>query len=236
MVPSEQLAYDVVVTEFERQQRPWRVVIADDEALVRGGLQRILEHDGDISVVAEAADGVQAVELAARHEPDLVLVDIRMPGMDGIEATRRIVESSAVRVVVLTTFNEDSLLVGAVRAGASGYLLKRMPPEQIRASVRTAASGQATLAPVLVDRLLSEFAASREERSPVLDTLTERELEVLHELAAARSNAEICERLFISEGTVKTHVQSVLRKLGARDRTHAAVCAYELGLVRPGGG
>lgn len=212
-----------------------RVLIADDEPLVRQGLRLVLEHGGELTVVAEAADGDAAVREVGRHEVDVALLDIRMPGTDGIEAARRITSGARpVTVVMLTTFSDDALVVGAVRAGASGYLLKSMPPEEIRAAVRDAAAGRTSLAPTLVDRLVHEFAEHRVEPSPALQRLTERELDVLRQIAAGLSNQEIGTTLFVSEGTVKTHVASVLRKLGLRDRTQAAVAAYELGLVRPG--
>jgi DNA-binding NarL/FixJ family response regulator len=216
---------------------PIRIVLVDDEALVRQGLRMVLELDPAIEVVAEAADGLEAVSVAREERPDLVLVDIRMPRLDGIEATRRICSSPGLghtRTVVLTTFADDSLLVAAVRAGASGYLLKSMPPEEIRSAVRAAASGQTTVAPRLVERLLQEYADRRVAPSPELSRLTERETDVLREVAAGRTNAEIAGRLHVSEGTVKTHVAAVLRKLEVRDRTQAAVAAYESGLVRPG--
>ncbi len=214
-----------------------RVVVADDEPLVRQGLRLVLEHEGAATVVAEAGDGDQAVALTREHRPEVVLLDIRMPVLDGIEAARRIVGDpalTAVRVVMLTTFADDDLVVGALRAGAQGYLLKSMPPEQIRAAVRTAAEGQTSLAPTLVERLVDEYARRRVAPAPSLAALTERETDVLREIATGRSNQEIATRLFVSEGTVKTHVAAVLRKLGLRDRTQAAVAAYELGLVRPG--
>ena len=214
-----------------------RVVVADDEPLVRQGLRLVLEHEGAATVVAEAGDGVQALALTREHRPEVVLLDIRMPVLDGIEAARRIVGDpalTAVRVVMLTTFADDDLVVGALRAGAQGYLLKSMPPEQIRAAVRTAAEGQTSLAPTLVERLVHEYARRRVAPAPSLGALTERETDVLREIATGRSNQEIAARLFVSEGTVKTHVAAVLRKLGLRDRTQAAVAAYELGLVRPG--
>ena len=215
-----------------------RVVIADDEPLVRQGLRLVLEKDGDVQVVAEAGDGIEALALVAQHLPDLALLDVRMPRLDGIETTRRLCANPSLkgtRAVVLTTFADDALIVAAVRAGASGYLLKSMPPDQIRSAVRSVADGQTALAPPLVDRLLREYADRRAPRSPRLNQLTERETEVLCEIAAGRSNVEIGERLYVSEGTVKTHVAAILRKLDLRDRTQAAVAAYELGLVRPGG-
>lgn len=215
-----------------------RVVIADDEPLVRQGLRMVLELDAEIEVVDEAEDGLVALERVREHRPDVVLLDIRMPRLDGIEATRRISADPAlgdVRVVVLTTFADDDLLVAAIRAGAGGYLLKSMRPEEIRSSVRAVAEGRTTLAPTLVERLLRDHTERRTERSPVLDRLTDRETDVLREIAAGRSNLEIAESLFVSEGTVKTHVAAVLRKLDLRDRTQAAVAAYELGLVRAGG-
>lgn len=215
-----------------------RVVIADDEPLVRQGLRLVLELEPGLQVVAEGTDGASAVKLVRRHRPDLALVDVRMPGLDGIEATRLICaqpDLDATRVVVLTTFADDALLVGAVRAGASGYLLKSMPPEEIRAAVRAVAEGRTILAPALMDRLLQEYAGRRTAPSPVLERLTGRETDVLRQVATGRSNGEIALALHVSEGTVKTHVAAILRKLDLRDRTQAAVAAYELGLVRPGG-
>ncbi|NLG22927.1 MAG: response regulator transcription factor [Actinomycetales bacterium] len=215
-----------------------RLVLADDELLVRQGLRLVLELDPGLEVVGEAGDGVEAVAVTREHRPDLALLDVRMPRLDGVEAARRICADPALsgtRVVMLTTFADESLLVDAVRAGASGYLLKSMPPEDIRAAVRSAAGGQTAVAPVLVDRLLREYSGLRTDRSPLLDRLTERETDVLRQVATGRSNAEIGLALYLGEGTVKTHVASVLRKLGVRDRTQAAVAAYELGLVRPGG-
>lgn len=216
-----------------------RVVIADDEPLVRQGLRMVLELDGHVNVVAEAADGREALARTEEHMPDLVLLDIRMPGIDGIEVTRRIASNprlAGVRAVVLTTFADDDLVAAALRAGAVGYLLKSMLPEQIRRAVRSAAEGQTALAPALIDQLAREYTARRMEPSPMLGQLTARETDVLREIARGRSNLEIARTLYVSEGTVKTHVAALLRKLQLRDRTQAAVAAYELGLVRPGEG
>lgn len=213
-----------------------RVLIADDEPLVRQGLRLVLEHQGAFEVVAEADSGAAVLRALADRSVDVVLLDIRMPEPDGIETARRVTAREGAPVVVmLTTFSDDVLVVGALRAGASGYLLKSMPPEDIRAGVRDAAQGRTALAPDLVDRLVREYADRRVEPSPRLDRLTGREVDVLREVARGRSNAEIGSRLYVSEGTVKTHVAAILRKLGLRDRTQAAVAAYELGLVRPGG-
>jgi DNA-binding NarL/FixJ family response regulator len=212
-----------------------RVLIVDDEPLVRQGLRMVLEHGGDLDVVAEADDGAAALKMVASGGVDVVLLDIRMPVMDGIEAARRISASDGhPPIVMLTTFSDDALLAGALRAGASGYLLKSMPPEQIRGAVREAVAGRTSLAPVLVDRLVQEYAQRRVEPARELELLTAREVEVLRAVAAGLSNEEIGARLFVSEGTVKTHVAAILRKLGLRDRTQAAVAAYEMGLVRPG--
>jgi DNA-binding NarL/FixJ family response regulator len=213
------------------------VVLADDEPLVLDGVRRVLEPDADIVLLGTAADGVAALAEVRRHRPDVALLDIRMPRMDGIEVARRVTGSpdlAHVRVVLLTTFGDDELLVAATRAGATGYLLKSMPPEQIRAAVHAAARGEMPLAPSLVQRLLDEFAETAVRRDPRLDRLTGRESDVLRQVALGRSNAEIARDLLVSEGTVKTHVAALLRKLEVRDRTQAAVAAYELGLVRPG--
>jgi DNA-binding NarL/FixJ family response regulator len=214
-----------------------RVMVVDDEALVREGLRLVLEHGGELQVVAEASSGASALATLRDVTVDVVLLDIRMPEMDGIEAARRITAvEGAPPVVMLTTFSDDALIVGAIRAGASGYLLKSMPPAEIRAAVCSAADGRTSLAPALVDRLVAEYASRHVSPAPELQRLTDRELDVLREIAAGLSNVEIGLRLFVSEGTVKTHVAAILRKLGLRDRTQAAVAAYELGLVRPGGG
>ena len=215
---------------------PIRLIVADDEPLVRQGLRMVLELDEDLVIVGEAGHGEEAVALVREHHPDLALIDIRMPRPDGIEVVRRICADPALRLtraVMLTTFAEDALLLAAIRAGACGYLLKSMSPEHIRHSVRMAACGQTALAPELVDRLLLAHVDRHTARSPLLDRLTERETDVLREVAAGRSNAEIAARLYLGEGTVKTHVAAILRKLCVRDRTQAAVAAYELGLIRP---
>jgi DNA-binding NarL/FixJ family response regulator len=212
-----------------------RVMVVDDEALVREGLRLVLEHGGELQVVAEASSGSSALQVLDGAAVDVVLLDIRMPEMDGIEAARRITaRADAPPVVMLTTFSDDALIVGAIRAGASGYLLKSMPPAEIRAAVHAAVEGRTSLAPSLVDRLVQEYATRHVAPAPELQRLTERELDVLRAIAGGLSNVEIGSRLFVSEGTVKTHVAAILRKLGLRDRTQAAVAAYELGLVRPG--
>jgi DNA-binding NarL/FixJ family response regulator len=213
-----------------------RVVISDDEPLVRSGLRMILDTPA-IEVVAEAADGVEALELTRSHRPRVLLADLRMPRMDGIELTRLVrcdPNLEGTRVVVLTTFAEDDYLIRATQAGADGYLLKSMPQEDIVAGVVAAARGQTVLAPALVARLLAQHVHGRVATSPVIDRLTAREIDVLRLIAVGRSNLEIADTLFVSEGTVKTHVASLLRKLSVRDRVQAAIAAYELGLVRPG--
>ena len=217
---------------------PVTVVVADDEPLVLGGLGMVLGADPAITVLGEAEDGARAFALVREHRPDLALLDIRMPRMTGLEVVRAVSADPAlsrVRTVLLTTFAEEGYLVEAVRAGASGYLLKSMQPERIRAGVHAAARGELSVAPSMVERLVKEYAGSRVAADPRLARLTQRESDVLVEIARGRSNAEIAAALFVSEGTVKTHVASLLRKLGLRDRTQAAVAAYELGLVRPGG-
>lgn len=216
---------------------PVRVTLADDEPLVLSGLRMILEVDPEIEIVAEAGDGLAALAAVRRHRPAIALVDIRMPRLDGIEVTRRVTadrQLETTKVIVLTTFADDTYLVEAARAGASGYLLKSMPPAEIRAAVHAVIRGDTPLAPLLVRRLLTEYTDRRVGRDARLEGLTDRESDVLRQVALGRSNAEIAHALFISEGTVKTHVAAVLRKLSLRDRTQAAVAAYELGLVRPG--
>ncbi|WP_433040175.1 response regulator [Dactylosporangium sp. CS-033363] len=218
---------------------PLRVVIADDQALVRTGFRMILTADG-IDVVAEAANGVEAVEAVRRTVPDVVLMDVRMPEMDGLEATRRILADGAAtapRVVILTTFDLDRYVYAALSAGASGFLLKDVSPEQLVAAVRLVRAGDALLAPAITRRLIERYAA-RDARTATLhrdlSTLTPREVEVLALLARGLSNAELAERLFLSDATVKTHVARILSKLGLRDRAQAIVVAYETGLVTPG--
>ena len=209
------------------------VLVADDEELVRTGLRMILDSEPDIEVVAEAATGRQAVETATRMRPDVVLLDIRMPEMDGLEATRVLLGAgSACRVVILTTFDLDQYVYDALRAGASGFLLKDAPAHQLVTAVRAAAAGDALLAPSVTRRLLTEFAGRQREPAPAaVKDLTERELEVFLLVAQGMSNAEIAGALFIGEGTVKTHVARVLSKLGVRDRVQAAVVAHRSGLV-----
>jgi DNA-binding NarL/FixJ family response regulator len=214
-----------------------RVLIADDQALVRGGFRMILEAKEDMEVVGEAGDGDEAVALVERMQPDVVLMDVRMPGVDGIEATRSIAASgSSARIVILTTYDVDEYVFSALRAGASGFLLKDVRPAELTEAVRVIARGDALLAPAVTRRLLDRFAGVLPDGSAPpanLDELTEREVEVLRFVALALSNAEIAKRLVLTEATVKTHVSSVLRKLGLRDRVQAVVYAYDVGLVRP---
>ena len=217
-----------------------RVLIADDQALVRAGFKMIVNAEPDLEVVGEAGDGATAIELARAVAPDGVLMDVRMPGMDGLEATRRLLAGPGPhpRVLVLTTFDADEYVHQALTAGASGFLLKESPPEQLLHAIRTVESGDALLAPTVVRRLVQHFFSGRPlgDRDPRLTQLTPRELEVLTLVAAARSNAEIAKALFLSEATVKTHLSRVLMKLGLRDRLHAVVFAYEQGVVRVGSG
>jgi DNA-binding NarL/FixJ family response regulator len=214
-----------------------RVLICDDQALVRAGFRKLLESAAGIEVVGEAEDGLQAVELVARRAPDVVLMDIRMPGVDGLEATRRIVEGAedGPRVLILTTFELDEYVFGALRAGASGFLLKRSSPEVLIEGIKVVASGDGLLAPSVTRRLIQEFARQPGPPAPPaapLATLTQREREVLSLIGAGLSNGELAARLYISEATVKTHVKRILMKLGLRDRIQAVVFAYEAGLVR----
>jgi DNA-binding NarL/FixJ family response regulator len=213
-----------------------RVLLADDQALVRSGFRLILEAREDIEVVGEAENGAEAVELASRVDPDVILMDVRMPKLDGVEATRRLTGAgSRARIVILTTFDLDEYVHEAIRAGASGFLLKDVQPAQLVDAVRVIAAGEALLAPTVTRRLLDRFARtlSSEKAPPSLEVLTARELEILRLLAGGLSNAEIAEQLVVSEATVKTHVSSILRKLGLRDRVQAVVLAYDAGLVQP---
>jgi DNA-binding NarL/FixJ family response regulator len=215
-----------------------RVLIADDQALVRGGFHSILAGQDDIEVIGETADGNETVELVERLQPDVVLMDIRMPGIDGLEATRRIVARGiATRVLVLTTFDVDDYVYEAMKAGASGFLLKTAPPRQLADAVRTVAAGDALLAPSITRRLVEQFVRRPPPGTTVpvaLEELTERERGVLRLLARAFSNAEIAAELVVSEATVKSHVNRILTKLNLRDRAQAIVLAYETGLVEPG--
>ncbi|MEV8555957.1 response regulator transcription factor [Streptomyces sp. NPDC051917] len=218
-----------------------RVLLVDDQPLLRTGFRMILEAEQDIAVVGEAGDGLQALDQVRALQPDVVLMDIRMPRMDGVEATRQITgpdRSGPAKVLVLTTFDLDEYVVEALRAGASGFLLKDAPANELVQAIRVVAAGEAMLAPSITRRLLDKYAThlpSGEEPVPdTLNTLTDREVEVLKLVARGLSNAEIAAALFVSETTVKTHVGHVLTKLGLRDRVQAAVYAYESGLVRPG--
>jgi DNA-binding NarL/FixJ family response regulator len=217
-----------------------RVVVADDQLLVRAGFRVLVDSAPDLEVIGEAGDGVEAVELARRERPDVVLMDIRMPRMDGLEATRRIVADEllgGVRVLVLTTFDLDEYVYQALRAGASGFLLKDTPPADLLAAIRVVAAGDALLAPSVTRRLIQEFARRPEPAAvapAALAALTDREREVLALVARGLSNAEIAERLYVSAATAKTHVSRVLAKLGARDRAQLVMLAYETGLVTPG--
>ena len=216
-----------------------KVVLADDQALVRAGFRALLSAEAGIDVVAEANDGSEAIELARRHRPDVLLMDIRMPGMDGLTATREITGDRRledVRIIILTTFDLDEYVFEALRLGASGFLVKNTEPAELIQAVRAVASGDALLSPGVTRRLISEFASkSKIPEGPVqLDLLTEREREVMGLVAAGLSNDEIAERLVLSPATAKTHVSRSMIKLGARDRAQLVVMAYESGLVRPG--
>ena len=218
-----------------------RVVVADDQALVRSGFSVLLRSAPDIDVVGEAGDGAEAVDITTRERPDVVLMDIRMPGIDGLEATRRITADERLansRVLILTTFDHDEYVFEALRAGASGFLLKDTLPDDLLAAVRVIAAGQALLAPAITRRLMEEFvrrpSAASAKPPPGLDKLTERETEVLVAVARGLSNSEIADSLFMSPATAKTHVSRLLTKLHARDRAQLVVLAYEAGIVAPG--
>lgn len=217
------------------------VLVVDDQALARGAFTVLVNSAEDLVVVGDGADGAEAVRIAAERRPDVVLMDVRMPRMDGVEACRRLVEDSGTKVVVLTTFDLDEHLFAAVRAGASGFLLKASPPEELVNAIRAAHAGNALVEPKMTKRLLEEFARRPDSVPPgrIPDRfaeLTEREVDVLREVVSGASNAEIAERLYISETTVKTHVNHILSKLGVRDRIQAVVLAYDHGLVEPGAG
>lgn len=216
------------------------VVIADDQALARGGFRLLVDTTDDMTVLGEAANGDEAVALARQHRPDVVLMDVRMPGQDGIEATRQIKDdedTAGVKVLILTTFDLDEYVYAALRAGASGFLLKDTTPEKLLDAIRVVAAGEALLAPTVTRRLIKAFAARDKPvlvAPDALVALTDRERQVLGEVARGRSNAELAERLHISAATAKTHVGRLLMKLGARDRAQLVVVAYEAGLVRAG--
>jgi DNA-binding NarL/FixJ family response regulator len=213
------------------------VLIADDQAMVRSGLRLILESEADIAVVGEAENGQEAIRLAKRERPDVVLMDVRMPVLDGLEATRQITETlEHTRVIVLTTFDLDEYVYGALRAGAAGFLLKDADGDQLVEAIRIIAAGDGIIAPSITSRLIAEFASRPQttNKATGLDDLTEREVEVLRLVAKAMSNSEIAEELFVSETTVKTHVSHILTKLRLRDRVQAVVAAYESGLITPG--
>lgn len=216
-----------------------RVMVVDDQALVRRGFAMVLGNEADIEVVAEAGTGLEAIEAAREFKPDIILMDIRMPELDGLEATARILEDldDATRVIILTTFDPDEYVYKALRAGASAFVLKDIPPEDLVAAVRTVADGGAMLAPAITRRLIGRFArqlGADRDLAKRLERLTSRELEVLKALADGKSNAEIAETLFIGAATVKTHVSSLLSKLSLRDRAQAVVFAYECGVAKVG--
>jgi DNA-binding NarL/FixJ family response regulator len=218
---------------------PIRILLADDQALVRRGFRLILESEGDLEVVAEAADGEQAVDAVRRHRPDVALMDIQMPGVDGLQATGRILGDprNTTRVLVLTTFEQDDYVFEALRLGASGFLVKTAPPEELVTAIRVVARGEALLSPSVTRRVVQEFARHRRPPDPPenLSRLTPRELDVLRALAEGRSNAEISRLLFVGEATVKTHVSALLSKLALNDRVQAVIYAYEHGIVEPHG-
>jgi DNA-binding NarL/FixJ family response regulator len=216
-----------------------RVLLVDDQALVRAGFRMILDAEDDLEIVAEASDGLEALALADRYTVDVALMDIRMPNLDGIEATRQLLaRSPKTKVLMLTTFDLNEYVYEALRAGASGFLLKDSPPERLVEAIRTVAEGDALLAPSITRRVIEEYVRrppSPDGLPPELGELTARELEVLRLVARGRSNAEIAKDLFLGETTVKTHVARILQKLDLRDRVQAVVFAYEVGLARPGG-
>jgi DNA-binding NarL/FixJ family response regulator len=212
-----------------------RVVLVDDQDLVRFGFRMILEAEDDITIVGEASDGEQAIDVTRRSQPDVVLMDVQMPRLDGLEATQRLGDDPGIdsRVVILTTFEQDEYVFEALRAGASGFLLKNSRPEELVHAVRVVASGDALLSPAITRRVIHDYVRrpERPKDDRALDRLTEREVEVLRLLATGKSNAELAAEMFLGEGTVKTHVSNLLSKLGLRDRVQAVVFAYESGLV-----
>ena len=218
-----------------------RVLLVDDQSLLRMGFRLILEAEPDIEVVGEAGDGASGVSMASALHPDVVLMDVRMPGMDGIKATASIIEAGpASKVLILTTFDLDQYVFAGLKAGASGFMLKDAPPAELLAAIRTVADGEAVLAPTATRRLIDQFApllpdpGKQQDRDAMLSKLTDRERTVFAELATGRSNREIATELHLSEGTVKIHVGRILTKLGLRDRVQAVVLAYESGLITPG--
>jgi DNA-binding NarL/FixJ family response regulator len=215
-----------------------RVVLVDDQALIRTGFKMILETEDDIEVVGEASDGEQAISMTRSVRPDVVLMDVQMPTMDGLEATGRIVQDASIpsRIVILTTFERDDYIFEALRAGASGFLLKNAPSEELVHAVRVVAAGDALLAPSVTRKVIEGFIRQPAQRGNEVELrrLTERETEILQLLATGRSNSELAAHLFVGEGTIKTHVSSVLTKLGLRDRMQAVIFAYESGLIEPG--
>ena len=218
-----------------------RVLLVDDQSLLRMGFRLILEAEPDLEVVGEAADGATGVSMASSLHPDVVLMDVRMPGMDGIRATAAITASRSSKVLILTTYDLDQYVFAGLKAGASGFLLKDAPPDELTSAIRTVAAGEAVLAPTATRRLIDQFAPllpdpdRQDDRDTVLSKLTDRERTVFAQLATGRSNREIATELHLSEGTVKIHVGRILTKLGLRDRVQAVVLAYESGLITPGG-
>jgi DNA-binding NarL/FixJ family response regulator len=212
-----------------------RVLVADDQSLVRGGFRMLLTGEPDMEIVAEASNGLEAVDKAARYNPTVVLMDIRMPELDGLEATRRILAADdEARILILTTFDLDEYVYEALRSGASGFVLKDEPPEQLLAAIRTVAAGDALLSPSITKRVIERFARTPQPAPPKeFDELTTREQEVFRLIAEGLSNVEIGQQLYISDTTVKTHITHILQKLGLRDRVHAVVLAYQTGLFEP---
>jgi DNA-binding NarL/FixJ family response regulator len=217
-----------------------RVLLVDDQSLLRMGFRLILEAEPDLEVIGEAADGATGVSMASSLQPDVVLMDVRMPGMDGIQATAAITASRSSKVLILTTYDLDQYVFAGLKAGASGFLLKDAPPDELTSAIRTVAAGEAVLAPTATRRLIDQFAPllpdpdRQDDRDTVLSKLTDRERTVFAQLATGRSNREIATELHLSEGTVKIHVGRILTKLGLRDRVQAVVLAYESGLITPG--